>query len=97
LNTIHTNNREMKGEIQLLKRRYEESKLKVQEAENISKNFEIENNDLNMLKTESLSKIENLEKRIKNTERELDVSTHYYKIYEEEITETKKEFVISQS
>lgn len=80
-----------------MKKRCEESKQKVLEAKKIAKDFELENNELTMFKTESLSKIENLEKRIKNTERELDVSSHYYKIYEEELTETKKEFVTSQS
>jgi hypothetical protein len=70
--------------------------MKVTIAEKAAKQYQLENNNLSLFKSEALSKIEQLEKKVKNTERELDVSARYCKIYEADLIETKKELVVTQ-
>jgi len=53
---------------------------------------EDELNDLKLYKTETEIKVDQLEKKLKNVERELDVNTNLYRRYEDQNVDLKREF-----
>jgi chromosome segregation ATPase len=89
-------NREYKSISSYFEKEHEEVKNSLKMSEVTCKCLEEELNDLTLFKTEAESKIEQLEKKLKGTERELAVAMNNYRIYEDKNIELKKEFDAQQ-
>lgn len=89
-------NREYKSISSYFEKEHEEIKNNLKTSEITVKCLEEEANELRLFKTEAESKIDLLEKKLKNTERELAVAMNNYKIYEDKNIEIKKEFDAQQ-
>lgn len=89
---MHAMNRELKSDNALLASELEKVKIQASKAAEICIKLQEEIDELVLYKTEAEAKLDQNDKKLKNTERELEVNTNFYKRYEEELVDIKKEF-----
>ena len=96
MNDIHALNRETKLENERYEKRFNALMDIIQKHEDKHLEYEHELDKYRLYKTETESKAEAEGNKLKNLTRELEVTAHQSRIYEEELTEIKKEYEASQ-
>ena len=97
MNKVHTKNRDLKAERDLYFRFHQRVEGKNREIDGELERLKGEANGLVVYKEENEKRMEMMGQKLKQAERELDVSNNQYRIYEEKYITTQKEFTAAQS